>query len=295
MMAVIDRSMAKLTLAVLQGVMSIALFVFGIIILILSALTLVKSSSYSASFTSVITPSPYYQTGPIILIFAGLIQSLFALMGIVGGTISLSKGLYLYSLLILSVHCAALFLSGSLSLTGSMLSLRRYDSIHTETQHSIKQLLSFSPALMLITNSSKNYVVPGFLHHLQTKRGCCGWINRDDFSPAKYSFFPNSTESKYPGSCCEKQPFETCSSVEVGQREGCYDSLRNIFNRCNLYGGDSASCIHPGIFTVSSLLYASGILGMIQALISLLFFIATLIHLVSLIQFRPLSKQDVND
>lgn len=294
MISSLDQSMAKLTLAVLQGVMSIALFVFGITILILSALTLVKSSSYPGTFMAINTLSTYYQTGSIILIFAGLIQSLFALMGIVGGTISLSKGLHFYSLLILSVHCAALFLSGSLSLAGSMLSLARYDSIRSETQHSITELLSFSPGLMLISNPSDSHLVTGFIHHLQSARSCCGWSNSEDFSSDLLEYFPVNNDSNYPGSCCDKEPYESCSSVEVGPRQACYDSLRNLFNRCNLYGGDSVSCIHPGIFTVSSFLYASGILGMIQSIISLLFFIATLIHVISLIQFRPVNKLDIN-
>ena len=295
-MAAIDKSMVKLTLAVLQGVMSIALFVFGVTILILSALTLVKSSSYQGIFVTANIPTSYYQTGSIILIFAGLIQSLFALMGIVGGTISLSKSLYFYSLLILTVHCAALFISGSLSLAGSMLSLGRYESIRADTQHSITQLLSFSPALMLITNPADDHVVTGFIHHLHKTRSCCGWIARTDFLPGQdlYPFFPNITASnRYPGTCCEKEPFEICTESEVGQREACYDSLRNLFNRCNLYGGDSAYCIHPGIFTVSAFLYASGILGMIQSIISLLFFIATLVHLISLLQLRPNTKPDL--
>ena len=298
-MAAIDRSMVKLTLAVLQGVMSIALFVFGVTILILSALTLVKSSSYPGTFFLTVSnynPTSYYQTGSIILIFAGLIQSLFALMGIVGGTISLSKSLYFYSLLILSVHCAALFISGSLSLAGGMLSLGRYESIKSDSQHTITQLLSFSPALMLITNPSDDQVVTGFMHYLHKSRGCCGWIQMTDFHPGNVlsPFFPNLTnDDQYPGSCCDKEPFEICSTSDVGQRVACYDSLRNLFNRCNLYGGDSTYCIHPGIFTVSSFLYASGILGMILSLISLLFFIATLIHIISLVQLRPNFKPDL--
>lgn len=289
-MTAIDRATAKLTLAVLQGVMSVGLFIFGITILIVSALTLVKSSSYPGTVTSVgTTGTTSNQTGSIILIFAGLIQSLFALMGVVGGAVSLSKKLFYYSLIILSIHCAALFVSGFLSVAGSMLSLGRYDSIRSDTQDAIAQLLSFSPGLMLLGNSGDNQVVTGFLHHLQTSRQCCGWFRPSDVQPGQLlgNYFDLSSSDVYPGTCCGLRPSQECTQSEVLGINGCFASLQGLFDRCNLYSGETVSCINPNIFTVSSFLYASGILGMIQSLVSLLFFIVTLIHLISLVELRP--------
>lgn len=293
----------RLTFVVLQVAMSIGLFTLGVTLLILGAISLVKSSAIYSSASPLEYTVDQFQKGSILLIFSGLIQVLFALFAIIGSALSLHSTLKVYASIILAIHCIALFTSGGLSIAGGLLSLGKYDELKSVTQYQISNLLQISPGLMLLaTSGENNQVVSGFLNHLQSLYKCCGLHGIGDYSTNSNmnlsQYFSNilTKSDQIPGSCCGEASYDTCSITDRNVYNlGCFDVLENSFQSCSLLttGSSRDNCIETNSFNLAAYFYANSLFGLIQAMTCLLFSLFTLIQVIFLNLFKESDKVQI--
>ncbi|KAI6659824.1 hypothetical protein LOD99_10603 [Oopsacas minuta] len=272
-----------------QAVLSVWLFFFGIISAIMGAYGHMTTNHYASlnhSFSNTPINLIDYSSGANLLITAGVIQVLVAILGILGSFIGLLDGFQRIGIGFMIAYAVLLLVISGLNLSSSITAYGGYDDFENGAIELLKRLyLDYIGDAISIDHPAN--VLDGF----QIRLSCCGlwgytdYTTLDDLKSDNSITIEDATSSalELPASCCPSS-VTVCNPINA-YTIGCMPRMHEFIYQACFDGSSGLNCIFSALIDVESKLFAVFVIGLFQALVSMFIFVGTLLQIIYSVNF----------